>query len=318
VAYVNKFGAIPGKVLTCKIGLSKTSNFDITPVLKVVGWNEVSVQSHRFVMNKVHPSGKHQGHKHIEGEVRVASEVGDVLLVKDSGGINVRVNERFINPGVDNDECPYFITTVTIENLSGTGTNYGYVFADPAMLISGTASTVLFSSPRSEIVDGEQTEWIYPFIDLSELPEKLDQIEATILSRAVVETRKELEDLSVKIIKRELPRGWRTRGPHIRDTVTVTRISPNEFTAGPTKRVDGYDLGRMLQEGSTTQVRIFPKKAPFLRFFWNKTGKWHKRRSVMRGIIPPNPWLTRVTNNMRLVADEVQARVFRRVLERLR
>jgi hypothetical protein len=163
LAYIDKPGIIEGYILTCKVGSTAANAKEVAPLFKGIGWNPISNQGVRTAANQVMIRGYHQGHKHIEGELRVASQIGDVMYVRDSGGVNTISGRRFINPGVKNDECLYFVLTVAVENLSGTQTNLGYVFADPAITISGTASTVLWDDPRAEIADGEEAEWVYPF-----------------------------------------------------------------------------------------------------------------------------------------------------------
>lgn len=163
MAYVNKYGRIAGKVLTCKIGPTALSAFDVVNRFKAIGWEPKDKQEGQYVASKVHPDGWFQGHEHIEGELRCETEIDDVMLVKNSGGVNTISGSRFINPGVDNDLCKYFVVTVATTNHSGTQTNYGYVFADSAITISGNQSMVLWRTPRHEVVDNETNEWVYPF-----------------------------------------------------------------------------------------------------------------------------------------------------------
>ena len=93
--------------------------------------------------------------------------------------------------------------------------------------------------------------------------------------------------------------------PSLAESITEERL-PNAVSIGPTKKVGGYDLGMMLEEGSYNQATIsvgggigapvgkqmkIQAKAgwqgykPMLYFF--SKGKWWAKESVTRGIIPP-------------------------------
>lgn len=163
MSYIPKFGRIAGKVISCKIGNTANSSIEIVSRLKGVGWNETGTYQPQTVIAKVFPDGWFQGHKYVEGEVRTQTEIEDALYQKAADGVTAVSGFRFINPGADNDECKYFVLKVATVNQSGETTNYGYCFADPNIKISGEQSTVLWRSPRCEVVDNETSEWVYPF-----------------------------------------------------------------------------------------------------------------------------------------------------------
>ncbi len=163
MAYVDTLGVIEGRVTSVKIGTTSANAKDVASLMTGIGWDDNDVQEPSFVMNQGWPKRFHQGHKYVKGELRVRTEIGDVMYVRDSGGVNTISGRRFINPGVKNDICKYFVVKAVTENLSGTATNYGYVFADPAMMISGTASKVLWGTAKREVLDGQPAEWVYPF-----------------------------------------------------------------------------------------------------------------------------------------------------------
>jgi hypothetical protein len=80
----------------------------------------------------------------------------------------------------------------------------------------------------------------------------------------------------------------RTR-PKLKNSITIEQVESNVVSVGPTKKVDGYDLGAILQLGSTNQTTIVAKNKKFLKFFMN--GVWWFKRSVTRGIIAPRDFM---------------------------
>lgn len=80
----------------------------------------------------------------------------------------------------------------------------------------------------------------------------------------------------------------RTR-PQLKNSITIEQVEPNIVSVGPTKKVDGYDLGAILQLGSTNQNTIVARNKRFLKFFMN--GVWWFRRSVTRGVISPRDFM---------------------------
>lgn len=75
------------------------------------------------------------------------------------------------------------------------------------------------------------------------------------------------------------------------------RLGDVDADIGSTKKVDGWDLGLILERGSIGGQIITPRVAKYLRFFWKKTGKWHFARRVRRGTITPRWWVTQAWIN---------------------
>ena len=87
------------------------------------------------------------------------------------------------------------------------------------------------------------------------------------------------------------------RGPPLRFSITVERISPLVYSIGPTKKVGGKDLGIILTRGSPGGQMIRPlKKRDTLRFIWK--GKMIFVKSVVRGDIPANNFMDRTAQIM--------------------
>ena len=140
----------------------------------------------------------------------------------------------------------------------------------------------------------------------------LEKIELSVDKVSKTEVLNEAGEAGKIIVRRELPHGWRNRGVHIRETVTVDKVDEETRDVYPTKMVDGIPLGNMIQLGSVNRVEITPKKAPYLVFFWQKTGRWHKRLKVTRGIIPPNNYLGRSA----VATTSLMPGIMRTVIER--
>ena len=139
-------------MLSCKLGMSATSSIDIVSVFKEIAYNDVDSTSPQTAANTVPPIGWFQGHKWVEGELRVMSEISEALYVNASG-------QKYINPGNRNDEMRYF--TVWMDVAGGTATYY--TFADPAMTQSGVASTVIWGGAKGGVNDYETSYFSYPF-----------------------------------------------------------------------------------------------------------------------------------------------------------
>jgi len=146
------YARIEGRVITCKLGMSSTSCLDVGSVFKEVRWKEVHPTSPQTAANTVMPKGWYQGHKHIEGEIRVTSEIDAALYVNASG-------QKFINPGQDHDLMRYMVINVQ----TTTSGSKLIVFADSVMTQSGTASTVIWEGQGGEVRDFETSYFTYPF-----------------------------------------------------------------------------------------------------------------------------------------------------------
>ena len=146
------FRRIEGAVISCKMGMSSTSNVDIVSVFKEVTWDVVVRTEPQTAANKSISTDWYEGHKHVEGELRVMSEIDEALYVNASG-------QRYINPGNRNDIMRYFVIYVDVAG----GTSTYYTFADPAMTQSGVASTVKWGGTKGGVNDFETSYFRYPF-----------------------------------------------------------------------------------------------------------------------------------------------------------
>jgi len=146
------YARIEGKVAYCKLGMTSTSNNDVASVFKEIRWKEIHPTAAQTAANRVIPVGWHQGHKYVEGELRVMSEIDSALYVNASG-------QKYINPGWDHDAMRYF--TITVQPTDNTVKTI--VFADPVMTQSGVASTVLWEGQGGEVRDFDTSYFTYPF-----------------------------------------------------------------------------------------------------------------------------------------------------------
>jgi len=143
---------IEGQVTACKLGVTSSSNNDVAAVFKEIRWKEIHPTAAQTAANRVIPIGWYQGHKHVEGELRVISEIDSALYVNASG-------QKYINPGGNHEFMRYF--TVTVQTASNT--EKMLVFADSVMTQSGVASTVLWEGQGGEVRDFDTSYFTYPF-----------------------------------------------------------------------------------------------------------------------------------------------------------
>jgi len=139
--------------------MSANSSVNIASVVKEIVWNVVEVTASQTAANTKIGVGWHQGHEHVEGELRVISEIEHVLYA--SGATLASISgQKYLNPGFDNDLMRYFVIQLTDH---ANNENFYTAFADPIHTVSGTASTVLWSNQRGEAMDYDTSYFRYPF-----------------------------------------------------------------------------------------------------------------------------------------------------------
>jgi len=148
---------IEGKIVSCKVGVSAASSMELKGAFKEIGWDESDNLEPQYVASKTFPAGYFQGHKDVEGELVVMTDIDDEMISSTSGF-------RFINPGAPNDPIKYFIIGMEVVNQSGTVSSDYWAFADAVHSISGSASSAYFNGAKRRVIDhqGNQT-WSYPF-----------------------------------------------------------------------------------------------------------------------------------------------------------
>ena len=91
------------------------------------------------------------------------------------------------------------------------------------------------------------------------------------------------------------------RGRKLRSSATM-KFSKNQVEIYPNKKVGSefgqrLYLGTILEEGSTNNVTITPRRAKYLRFNWH--GREWRVRSVKRGTIPPQNFMGKIVSEAR-------------------
>jgi len=157
-------------------------------------------------------------------------------------------------------------------------------------------------------------------VDIDEIETVMNQIFDEIPIQALSEATYEVSYATIRTMMEKSPSSLKSgrgyRGPPLRFSVKTDnmKISKDEasFETGPTKKVDGYDLGLILEKGSNNPVVIKPKKGMYLKFI-DKEGNRRFEKQVIRGFIPPQHFV----RNTALVMGEVASRIFINTLSRL-
>jgi len=144
-------------------------------------------------------------------------------------------------------------------------------------------------------------------VDVRELVPALDRFINGVTERARDEALDRIKWRGQVVMMEECPSSLKSgrgyRGPPLRFSIKGTKPDSETVKVGPTKRVDGYDLGAMMELGSNNPVLITPKNRKFLKFMYR--GKVWFKKAVRRGIIPPNPFVKRTTFRMRHLIPKI-------------
>jgi hypothetical protein len=155
------------------------------------------------------------------------------------------------------------------------------------------------------------------YVELGRLNEVIEQIYDRVPEIFTERILDESSKLIRKRMRENTPVGrFGRQKPSLQDSITIEKISDEETHIGPTKKVDGYDLGTIMELGSKGGQIIKPrapvrrmrllrepeivkpaKKA--LRFYWKKTGKIHYMNKVTRGTIEPFYFIRKTAGQMR-------------------
>lgn len=154
-------------------------------------------------------------------------------------------------------------------------------------------------------------------IDITQLNQVLEEV----FRRVPQAFTEKVLDKSSEVIKKRMQenspvgRFFRQK-PSLKDSIRIEREGDNSRLIGPTKKVDGHDLGTIMELGSKGGQIIKPKPAKrrmrglqepkvlspakkALRFYWKKTGKIHYMSKVTRGTIEPRYFIRKTAGQMR-------------------
>lgn len=166
-------------------------------------------------------------------------------------------------------------------------------------------------------------------VDINRLDETIEKI----FTQIPEEAQKRIFDEVVWNVETALKVAAPKRDGGLSNSITTKRMGKFEAITGPTKKVDGYDLGLLLERGSkggqkirgNTGVRrllrgtLSAKDAReratsitergWMKFFWKKTGQTHYAQEVTRGSIAPRRWVrktvTRLVPEIKRVVNEI-------------
>jgi hypothetical protein len=135
-------------------------------------------------------------------------------------------------------------------------------------------------------------------IDITQLNQVLEEV----FTRTPEVFTEKVLDRSADEIKRRLyensPVGRFGREPHLQDTIKIEKKEKSRLI-GTTKKVDGHDLGTILELGSKGGQEIRPVTKKALRFYWKRTGKIHYASKVTRGTIEPRFFVRKTSLQMK-------------------
>ena len=162
-------------------------------------------------------------------------------------------------------------------------------------------------------------------VELEELPELLDQIIDEVPMQTILEASHEVSYTTIMTMREQSPSSLKSgrgyRGSTLRDSIKTENmmVSRDEasFETGPTKKVDGYDLGGILELGSDNPVVIKPKKGQYLKFI-DKEGNRRFEKQVIRGIIPPHPFVRKTAEIMARLAPKIFVDTLEKMFRRIR
>jgi len=139
--------------------------------------------------------------------------------------------------------------------------------------------------------------------------ENLDALIEKIFTEIPEKVQRELFDEVVWNVETSLKVAAPKKSGGLSDSIRTDRIGKFDAFTGPTKKVDGYDLGSILEVGSKGGQILTPRTKSYMKFRWRKTGATHYFKSVTRGAIAPRRW---VRNTVRRIVPEIKRIVYNR------
>lgn len=139
--------------------------------------------------------------------------------------------------------------------------------------------------------------------------DRLDETIEKIFTQIPEEAQKRIFDEVVWNVERSMEANAPYKTGGLRNSIETRRIGKFEAYTGPTKKVDGYDLGLLLERGSKGGQSIVPTEKKWMKFFWKKTGQTHYAKKVTRGSIAPRRWVrktvARLVPEIKLIVNEI-------------
>ena len=181
-------------------------------------------------------------------------------------------------------------------------------------------------TPSQIFLDHTKTPYEVMFdVDIDKLPMFIDQISNEVPIQTLLEASHEVSYATITTMMELSPSSLKSgrgyRGPPLRHSIKTDnmRVSGDEasFETGPTKKVDGHDLGLILEKGSNNQVIIKPKKGKYLKFI-DKNGIRRFEKQVIRGIIPPQHFVRKTASIMGELAPKIFVNALSRIYGRLK
>jgi len=126
----------------------------------------------------------------------------------------------------------------------------------------------------------------------------LDDLDETF-SRLFFKLPKEVKVDLVKGIHKMIRSVLIGRAPYkqggLRGSIQTEPLGRDEWITGPTKKVQGYDLGTLIVRGVRAR-EIRPRRRKALRFYWR--GSWHFRKRVNWPGAKANPFHVKAKDDL--------------------